>query len=291
MIVIDSAAPSLAWSDMCSDDGWMGGDRARAPISLDEAALDGQAVVRGGAGIQVMVWIPWTDGAYRHMLAWAGEWTDRAVHVRWRDGEQLHDVWVWADAVTERVRRPLPRWPPATMRPELLAAGRTSPGPEETHQTAPPATWPTLSRVGLSTRGASASRRGVGDGAGDRVDDREPGPPLRRLRVVVGTCAGGRHVAREDRLAVRGVGQVAGVAAAGGPGLVALFAVVSGAGAEAVGERGQGVAVPLLERIAGQRGAGVSALVGQDGELVDQVRVLRPAGSGWCRRRPRCRRG
>ena len=115
----------------------MSADPARAPISLDEAALDGQAVVRGGAGIQVMVWIPWTDGAYRKVPAWAGEWTDRAVHVRWRDGERLHDVWVWADAVTERVRRPLPRWPPAAMRPELLAAGRTSPRPEDTHLPAP----------------------------------------------------------------------------------------------------------------------------------------------------------
>jgi hypothetical protein len=115
----------------------MPADRTGVPISLDRAALDGQTVVRGEAGILVRVWIPWTDGRHRHLLAWVGEWTDRAVHVRWRDGQRIHDIWVWADAVTERVPRPLPRWPPSTMRPELLAAGRNTPGPREHSPAAP----------------------------------------------------------------------------------------------------------------------------------------------------------
>ena len=35
--------------------------------------------------------------------------------------------------------------------------------------------------------------------------------------------------------------------------------------------------MPLFERVAGQRGAGSAALVGQDCDLVDEVGVLGPA--------------
>lgn len=44
---------------------------------------------------------------------------------------------------------------------------------------------------------------------------------------------------------------VAGVAAAGGPGLVAFFAVVAEAATQSVKEAGKGVAVPFLQRVAG----------------------------------------
>jgi hypothetical protein len=42
---------------------------------------------------------------------------------------------------------------------------------------------------------------------------------------------------------------------------------------EAFRERGQGVAVPLLEEVAGEGAAGVEALVGENSDLVHQVRV------------------
>ena len=74
-----------------------------------------------------------------------------------------------------------------------------------------------------------------------------------------------------------GVGQVLAVSRLGRPGLVLVVAVRAQPVAHAVGERRQAVAVPLLERVAGHRQAGSPALVGQDGDLVDQVWVQRPA--------------
>ena len=71
---------------------------------------------------------------------------------------------------------------------------------------------------------------------------------------------------------------VAVVAAAGWPVAVAFLAVVLQAGPHPFGEGGQGVAVPFLEGVAGEAEAGAAALVGQDGDLVDEVRVLGPAG-------------
>src|SRR5674476_1101514 len=95
---------------------------------------------------------------------------------------------------------------------------------------------------------------------------------------------GGLRVAAVDVLAAA-AGRVAGVsrvAAAGGPPLVAFLAVVLDPGAHPFDECRQDVPVPLFEYVAGQRGAGSAALVGQDCDLVDEVGVLGPA-SGYDR--------
>ncbi|MBA74100.1 MAG: hypothetical protein CMO30_02265 [Tistrella sp.] len=63
----------------------------------------------------------------------------------------------------------------------------------------------------------------------------------------------------------------------GWPDLVLVVAVRAQPVADPVGERRQAVAVPLLERVNGQRQTGAPALVGQHGDLVDQMRVHGPA--------------
>ena len=68
------------------------------------------------------------------------------------------------------------------------------------------------------------------------------------------------------------------VASSGRRGLVFVVAVGFQPGFEAFLEAGDGVAVPVLERVGGERDAGASALVGEDGDLVDEVGVLGPAG-------------
>ena len=57
-----------------------------------------------------------------------------------------------------------------------------------------------------------------------------------------------------------------------------FVAAVLGAGFESFEKAGDAVAVPFFEGAAGGVDAGSAALVGQDGDLVDEVRVLRPAG-------------
>ena len=69
-----------------------------------------------------------------------------------------------------------------------------------------------------------------------------------------------------------------GLAASGGPGLVAGLAVGLQAGGHAVEEAGEGEPVPVLECVAGVCQAGASSLVCEDGEVVDEVGVLGPAG-------------
>jgi hypothetical protein len=54
-----------------------------------------------------------------------------------------------------------------------------------------------------------------------------------------------------------------------------LGAVVLDVGAQAFGEGGQAVAVPVLEEVAGEGAAGVQALVG---DLVHEMGVVGPAG-------------
>lgn len=86
---------------------------------------------------------------------------------------------------------------------------------------------------------------------------------------VAGVC--GVHVAR--------------VAGSAGWGLVVVFAVAFQSGLEAVLEAGGGVAVPVLEPVRVEDDAGAATLVGEDGDLVDQVgwwgqqAGIRPVGS------------
>ena len=70
---------------------------------------------------------------------------------------------------------------------------------------------------------------------------------------------------------------VAGVAAFGGPGLVIFLTVVPQSCPHPFCERGQAVAVPLLQRVTGERLTGAVALICQNSDLVHQVRMLRPA--------------
>ena len=44
------------------------------------------------------------------------------------------------------------------------------------------------------------------------------------------------------------------------------------------GEGGQAIALPVLQRITGVRLTGAAALIGQDSDLVHQMRMLQPAG-------------
>jgi hypothetical protein len=60
--------------------------------------------------------------------------------------------------------------------------------------------------------------------------------------------------------------------------LVSVLAVGLEAVLHAVEEGGEGVAVPVLEGVAGVGHAGASSLVGEDGEVVDEVGVFGPAG-------------
>src|SRR5680860_1320050 len=111
----------------------------------------------------------------------------------------------------------------------------------------------------------------------DQAKARLPG----RLLLVARASAGGQRVdvEREGVLAALGVGfgDVLVVARPARPALVLVVAVGSQPVAHPVGERGQAVAVPLLERVAGLGQPGTPALVGQGRDLVDQVRVQWPA--------------
>jgi hypothetical protein len=44
------------------------------------------------------------------------------------------------------------------------------------------------------------------------------------------------------------------------------------------GERGQAIALPVLQRLTRERLTGAAVLIGQDSDLVHQMRMLRPAG-------------
>jgi hypothetical protein len=104
-----------------------------APIGLSKAQLGGAPVTRARQSIPVLAWVPFTGGAYHRVPAHAGEWTHRAVHLRFRDQLGAWDIWVPAEAVQ---RSPTGRiiGLPATMRPETLAypgnRNPRRPGPE-----------------------------------------------------------------------------------------------------------------------------------------------------------------
>ena len=70
---------------------------------------------------------------------------------------------------------------------------------------------------------------------------------------------------------------VAGVAAFGRPRLMIFLTVVPQSRPHPFGERGQAVAVPLLQRVTGERLTGAVALIGENSDLVHQMRMLRPA--------------
>jgi len=125
----------------------------------------------------------------------------------------------------------------------------------------------------------SRSRGTLSDLARFQVHNSQTQSPRRRAGPAPD---GGLDVAAVDvpAFATDQVAGVSRVAAAGGPPLVAFFAVVLDPGAHPFDECRQGVPVPLFERVAGQRVAGSAALVGQDGDLVDEVGVLGPSSRG-----------
>lgn len=59
---------------------------------------------------------------------------------------------------------------------------------------------------------------------------------------------------------------------------MAFVAVALGALAESVEEGGDGVAVPFLKAVAARVDAGAAPLIGEDGDLVNEVGVMGPAG-------------
>lgn len=70
------------------------------PVTLTVEQIGAEPVHRGAQAVAVFAWVPWTDGRYRAVGAFAGEWTSRAVHLRWRESTgRLRDVWVWAAGV------------------------------------------------------------------------------------------------------------------------------------------------------------------------------------------------
>jgi hypothetical protein len=73
------------------------------------------------------------------------------------------------------------------------------------------------------------------------------------------------------------VTDVTAVAAFSRPGLVIFLAVVSQSCPHPFCKPGQAVAVPLLQRVTAERLTGAVALICQNGELVYQVRMVRPA--------------
>jgi hypothetical protein len=91
-------------------------DRGR-PIGLAEGQLGGAAVTRARQSIPVLAWVPYTGGSYHQIRAWAGEWTRKAVHLRWRDDAGAWDLWVHADDVQRASTRP-PGGALTTMRPD-----------------------------------------------------------------------------------------------------------------------------------------------------------------------------
>lgn len=73
------------------------------PVTLTVEQLGGEPVHRGARAVPVLAWVPWTDGRYRAVVAFAGEWTSTAVHLRWRESDGgLCDAWVWAAGVRRR---------------------------------------------------------------------------------------------------------------------------------------------------------------------------------------------
>ena len=123
---------------------------------------------------------------------------------------------------------------------------------------------------------ATGQSRLVVDLSGLAVDELESRPGAGRLWAC--GPAGGFVLEVEPFSSVALlIADVPGVAGTAGPFLVAFFAVALESEFHAVDEGWQGVAVPLLERVAGQGFAGSSALVGQDGDLVDKVGVEGPA--------------
>lgn len=74
-----------------------------APVGLTEAQLGAEPVHCGARAVAVFAWVPWTDGQYHAVRAFAEEWTSSAVHLRWREStEDLRDAWVWAAGVRRR---------------------------------------------------------------------------------------------------------------------------------------------------------------------------------------------
>ncbi len=79
------------------------GSSDEVPVTLTVEQIGGEPVHRGARAVAVFAWVPWTDGRYRAVVAFAGEWTSRAVHLRWREGSgRLRDVWVWTASVRRR---------------------------------------------------------------------------------------------------------------------------------------------------------------------------------------------
>ena len=116
----------------------------------------------------------------------------------------------------------------------------------------------------------------VADLAGLQIHDPESRSFPRRVDATL-NCA--------PRVAAVGIrafaaGQFVGVpriTTAGRPALVAFLAVVLDLGAHPFDERRKAIPVPLFERVTDQRVTSSPALVGQDGYLVDEVGMLRPA--------------
>lgn len=63
--------------------------------------------IRARQALQVLAWVPDTGGRHHQVRDWAGEWTPRAVHLRWSDNTGAWDLWVHAADVqrspTERM--------------------------------------------------------------------------------------------------------------------------------------------------------------------------------------------
>ncbi|MEP7369388.1 MAG: hypothetical protein ABI662_07020 [Dermatophilaceae bacterium] len=110
------------------------------------------------------------------------------------------------------------------------------------------------------------------------VDHAEP-RHLRLSRPV----AGRGHEVRVDPVAIHsppavGVAGMPGMAAVRRPGLMAILAMGLETLPHAIEEGGESVAVPVFEGVAAVGEAGASSLVGEDGEVVDEVGVVGPAG-------------
>lgn len=70
------------------------------PISLTPEQLGAAPVTQADRAITVLAWLPWTDGHYHQVAAFAGAWTPQAVRLRWLgEGHVTWDVWTWASAV------------------------------------------------------------------------------------------------------------------------------------------------------------------------------------------------
>lgn len=90
-------------------------------------------------------------------------------------------------------------------------------------------------------------------------------------------CQQIRLESREASPARRFAGGVQAMPTPGGPRLVVVVAGLLGALPHPVDEARQDVAVPVLEEVGVRRAARPSALVGHHSQLMDQMRVQRPA--------------